>query len=126
MDEKQWLAIYTEKEIEDIFESAFKTISAAPVVKAAAIKLFGFVIYLPHFNQRQELVDRALEFFYANSSDTNTNVMIRTSWALANVASITKSFTEEPQKHVKLVQICLNCLVSSKEKIISNGIRAFG
>lgn len=52
--------------------------------------------------------------------------MIRTSWAIANVCSITQDFSAKPEITQKLTYFSLNYMVNAKEKIVSNAIRAFG
>jgi hypothetical protein len=123
-DEAQWKALFTKEETDAIVAKSLGQMSSTPVIRAATLKLFGFIIYLPYFNQNEELLKKILQYFFDNSSDQNTNVMMRTSWALANICSITKDFTSPDTKY--LVQICLNYMLSPKEKIVSNAIRAFG
>ncbi|CDW76050.1 heat repeat-containing protein 6-like [Stylonychia lemnae] len=123
-DQSQWMTVFDEKYTKDIIYYVEHT-KQPPLLRAASIKLLGFMVYFDNFFKDEEFKNKVYQLIFENSNDTNQNIQIRNSWALANVCCLNKHMTDEYL--IREVLICsINYASSNKEKVSSNGIRALG
>jgi hypothetical protein len=59
-----------------------------PNLKANSIKFLGYVINFPSVYENQEITKKIIDKVISQKDETNINVSIRNSWALANIACI--------------------------------------
>lgn len=124
LNSEQWSLCFDSTYTNKIVEFCFM-VKMPPTLKAAVIKLFGYIIYLDKFRKDQKFMERLFLYIFDNLSDTNINIQIRNSWALANLCCIQKDFAD-PYLIQETLRTSINYAYSNKEKVIANAIRALG
>ena len=111
------------------FDWILKVVNAAKDIqslKQAWIKFLGYIIYHKRFHQNQELIHDIIERLYGYGNETNQQIWQKNSWAIANICCSWDLNTIDNILTSKLLWISFMYAESTKEKIISNSIRALG
>lgn len=95
-------------------------------LKQAWIKFLGYIIYHKRFHQNQELIHDIIERLYGYRSETNQQICQKNSWAVANICCSCDLNTIDNTLTAKILWMSFMYAESTKEKIISNSIRALG
>jgi hypothetical protein len=66
------------------------------------------------------------QIIFESASDTNINVQMSNSWALANLSFIKKFNISDPYVAQESLMISIQYACSTKEKVVSNGLRSLG
>mmetsp|Transcript_24234 Transcript_24234/g.18437 ORF Transcript_24234/g.18437 Transcript_24234/m.18437 type:complete len:260 (-) Transcript_24234:457-1236(-) len=106
-------------------------ISGPPaILKAAALKFFGYVVQEGLFRKDKVLIPRLFTLAFESAGETNSNVQIRNSWLLANLCCILVTdggnFAEDQYLMQEVLRTAVNYAFNSKEKVIANALRALG
>eukprot|EP00347_Sterkiella_histriomuscorum_P021491 403333793 len=124
LDQHQWQQIFDDKLTKEII-NFIEHAKYPPLLKAASIKLLGYLVYFDNLFSDIKFKQKAYQLIFENQNDTNQNVQIRNSWALANMCCLDQSILDENILREVLIS-SVNYSLSTKEKVSSNGIRALG
>ena len=111
------------------FDTIIKVVNDAkenPHLKQAWIKFFGYIIYHKRFNQNQELIHSIIERLFSYRNEINQQICQKNSWAVANICWSWDLNSIDNILTAKLLWISFMYAESTKEKVISNSIRALG
>jgi len=95
LDETQWTKLFTESEISGIIDKALTTGDQPPLIRNAAVKLFGSVIYIPSFQNNPEFINKSTTFIFNSASDSSVGVTMKVAWSVSNYCRVWKSFTDD-------------------------------
>ena len=125
LQEAQWAALPAET-VSLIVKQA-STFESPPALKAASLKFYGHLVYLPRFCTDPNFIKTSMDRFFGTRLESNTNVCNRNSWAVANVCCSPLCLARLTQKQLaQVIQIAQVYNESHKEKVIANAVRAFG
>jgi hypothetical protein len=125
LDEDDWDKYYTETR--KLIISHIFNLNHVSILKQPLLRLLGKICTFHFFVSVEGFPRIVFNILTSNSSEKNTNIMIKNSWVLANLCAnqeACKSFGLEINQELLLMS--LNYCFSNKEKIVSNGFRALG
>ena len=124
LKEENW-SIFSDAEVVTIIRIIHASRNTSQL-KPACIKFFGYIIYHKRFNQDKELINDVIERLYGYRKETNMQIWLRNSWAIANICCTWDLDSLDTGLTAKLLSVSLKYSHSNKEKIISNSTRALG
>ena len=125
LQDRDWESYY--KEVRNKFIEAFPTLNAQSNLKQSFLRLLGKLCTFSSFMKIAKFPRLVYEVVCQNANEKNNNVVIKSSWVLANLSANLSSFEMfSVEENQELFLLSLGYCNSPKEKLISNGFRALG